>query len=123
MYGIGCFMFMNMGEKVVKFDYGLLIILVWGINGKVEYVFEGSIFVVGFVIQWFCDGLRMFKNVVEIENYVMCVEFIDGVYIVLVFVGFGMLYWDSDVWGVMFGLICGIKKEYFICVMFELLVY
>lgn len=50
IYGIGCFMLMNIGEKVVVFEYGLLIIIVWGIDGKVNYVLEGSIFVVGFVI-------------------------------------------------------------------------
>lgn len=50
IYGIGCFLLMNIGEKVVCFENGLLIILVWGIDGKVEYVFEGSIFVVGLVI-------------------------------------------------------------------------
>lgn len=50
IYGIGCFMLMNIGEKVIKFEYGFLIIIVWGIDGKVDYVLEGSIFVVGFVI-------------------------------------------------------------------------
>lgn len=50
IYGIGCFMFMNIGEKVIILEYGLLMIIVWGLDGKVEYVLEGSIFVVGFVI-------------------------------------------------------------------------
>lgn len=65
----------------------------------------------------------MFKDVSESEVYVSCVELIDGVYVVLVFVGLGIFYWDSEVCGVMFGVMCGMTKEYFICVMLEFLVY
>lgn len=65
----------------------------------------------------------MFQDLKESEIYVECVDFIDGVYVVFVFVGLGILYWDSDVCGLVFGLICGMMKEYFICVMIELFVY
>lgn len=98
-YGTGCFMLMNTGEKAVKSDHGLLTTLAWGINGKVEYALEGSIFVAGSAIQWLRDGLRMFKNAAETENYATRVESTDGVYIVPAFVGLGTPYWDSDVRG------------------------
>lgn len=110
-YGTGCFMLMNTGEKAVKSDHGLLTTLAWGINGKVEYALEGSIFVAGSAIQWLRDGLRMFKNASETENYATRVESTDGVYIVPAFVGLGTPYWDSDVRGAMFGLTRGTKKN------------
>ena len=61
-YGTGCFMLMNTGEKPVRSEHGLLTTIAWGINGKVEYALEGSIFVAGAAIQWLRDGLRMLKN-------------------------------------------------------------
>ncbi|MCQ9282893.1 glycerol kinase GlpK [Priestia megaterium] len=122
-YGTGCFMLMNTGEKAVKSDHGLLTTLAWGINGKVEYALEGSIFVAGSAIQWLRDGLRMFKNAAETENYATRVESTDGVYIVPAFVGLGTPYWDSDVRGAMFGLTRGTKKEHFIRATLESLAY
>ncbi|AWD65492.1 MULTISPECIES: glycerol kinase GlpK [Priestia] len=122
-YGTGCFMLMNTGEKAVKSDHGLLTTLAWGINGKVEYALEGSIFVAGSAIQWLRDGLRMFKNASETENYATRVESTDGVYIVPAFVGLGTPYWDSDVRGAMFGLTRGTKKEHFIRATLESLAY
>jgi len=102
---------------------GLLTTLAWGINGKVEYALEGSIFVAGSAIQWLRDGLRMFKNAAETENYATRVESTDGVYIVPAFVGLGTPYWDSDVRGAMFGLTRGTKKEHFIRATLESLAY
>ncbi|AKP75522.1 Glycerol kinase [Priestia megaterium Q3] len=122
-YGTGCFMLMNTGEKAVKSNHGLLTTLAWGINGKVEYALEGSIFVAGSAIQWLRDGLRMFKNAAETENYATRVESTDGVYIVPAFVGLGTPYWDSDVRGAMFGLTRGTKKEHFIRATLESLAY
>ena len=86
-----------------------------GINGKVEYALEGSIFVAGSAIQWLRDGLRMFKNAAETENYATRVESTDGVYIVPAFVGLGTPYWDSDVRGAMFGLTRGTKRTLYSC--------
>ena len=122
-YGTGCFMLMNTGEKAVKSDHGLLTTLAWGINGKVEYALEGSIFVAGSAIQWLRDGLRMFKNAAESENYATRVESTDGVYVVPAFVGLGTPYWDSDVRGAMFGLTRGTTKEHFIRATLESLAY
>jgi glycerol kinase len=122
-YGTGCFMLMNTGEKAVKSDHGLLTTLAWGIDGKVEYALEGSIFVAGSAIQWLRDGLRMFKDAAETENYASRVDSTDGVYIVPAFVGLGTPYWDSDVRGAMFGLTRGTKKEHFIRATLESLAY
>ncbi|UII54414.1 glycerol kinase GlpK [Cytobacillus spongiae] len=122
-YGTGCFMLMNTGEKAVKSDHGLLTTLAWGINGKVEYALEGSIFVAGSAIQWLRDGLRMFKDAKDSENYARKVESTDGVYVVPAFVGLGTPYWDSDVRGAVFGLTRGTEKEHFIRATLESLAY
>jgi glycerol kinase len=122
-YGTGCFMLMNTGEKPVVSEHGLLTTISWGINGKVTYALEGSIFVAGSAIQWLRDGLRMFKNSKDSEMYANRVESTDGVYVVPAFVGLGTPYWDSDVRGSIFGLTRGTKKEHFIRATLESLAY
>ena len=122
-YGTGCFMLMNTGEKAVQSQHGLLTTLAWGINGKVEYALEGSIFVAGSAIQWLRDGLRMFKNAAESEKYAASVSSTDGVYVVPAFVGLGTPYWDSDARGAVFGLTRGTTKEHFIRATLESLAY
>jgi glycerol kinase len=122
-YGTGCFMLMNTGEKAVRSEHGLLTTLAWGLNGKVEYALEGSIFVAGSAIQWLRDGLRMLKNAKDSENYASKVESTDGVYVVPAFVGLGTPYWDSDVRGAVFGLTRGSSKEHFVRATLESLAY
>ncbi|RPK12376.1 glycerol kinase GlpK [Priestia endophytica] len=122
-YGTGCFMLMNTGEKAVKSEHGLLTTIAWGIDGKVEYALEGSIFVAGSAIQWLRDGLRMFNNAADSQKYAERVESTDGVYMVPAFVGLGTPYWDSDVRGAMFGLTRGTKKEHFVRATLESLAY
>ena len=122
-YGTGCFMLMNTGEKAVKSENGLLTTIAWGINGKVEYALEGSIFVAGSAIQWLRDGLRMFKNAAESEKYATKVSSTEGVYVVPAFVGLGTPYWDSDVRGSVFGLTRGTTKEHFVRATLESLAY
>lgn len=122
-YGTGCFMLMNTGEKAVKSEHGLLTTLAWGLNGKVEYALEGSIFVAGSAIQWLRDGLRMLKNAKDSEGYATKVESTDGVYVVPAFVGLGTPYWDSDVRGAVFGLTRGTSKEHFVRATLESLAY
>ncbi|WP_096201534.1 glycerol kinase GlpK [Bacillus sp. FJAT-45350] len=122
-YGTGCFMLMNTGQKAVKSEHGLLTTLAWGIDGKVEYALEGSIFVAGSSIQWLRDGLRMLKNSKESEDYASRVESTEGVYVVPAFVGLGTPYWDSDVRGAIFGLTRGTEKEHFIRATLESLAY
>lgn len=122
-YGTGCFMLMNTGEKAVKSDHGLLTTIAWGIDGKVNYALEGSIFVAGSAIQWLRDGLRMIKDAKDSEDYASRVDSTDGVYIVPAFVGLGTPYWDSDVRGAMFGVTRGTTKEHFIRATLESLAY
>lgn len=122
-YGTGCFMLMNTGEKAVKSNHGLLTTIAWGLNGKVEYALEGSIFVAGSAIQWLRDGMRMFKDASKSEEYATRVESTDGVYIVPAFVGLGTPYWDSEVRGAVFGLTRGTTKEHFIRATLEALAY
>ncbi|MFK3960544.1 glycerol kinase GlpK [Guptibacillus hwajinpoensis] len=122
-YGTGCFMLMNTGEKAVKSDNGLLTTIAWGVDGKVEYALEGSIFVAGSAIQWLRDGLRMFNEAPESERYAERVESTDGVYMVPAFVGLGTPYWDSDVKGAVFGLTRGTSKEHFVRATLESLAY
>jgi glycerol kinase len=122
-YGTGCFMLMNTGEKAVRSDHGLLTTLAWGLNGKVNYALEGSIFVAGSAIQWLRDGMRMLKSAKDSEDYAAKVESTEGVYVVPAFVGLGTPYWDSDVRGAVFGLTRGSSKEHFIRATLESLAY
>ena len=122
-YGTGCFMLMNTGEKAVKSENGLLTTIAWGLDGKVTYALEGSIFVAGSAIQWLRDGLRMFKTAADSEAYAARVESTEGVYVVPAFVGLGTPYWDSDVRGSVFGLTRGTTKEHFVRATLESLAY
>ncbi|MCO7174780.1 glycerol kinase GlpK [Sporolactobacillus kofuensis] len=122
-YGTGCFMLMNTGEKAVHSKTGLLTTIAWGLDGKINYGLEGSIFVAGSAIQWLRDGLRMIKSSPESENYATRVDSTDGVYFVPAFVGLGTPYWDSDARGAIFGLTRGTTKEHFIRATLESLAY
>ncbi|MGG3563407.1 glycerol kinase GlpK [Neobacillus rhizosphaerae] len=122
-YGTGCFMLMNTGEKAVQSEHGLLTTIAWGLNGKVHYALEGSIFVAGSAIQWLRDGLRILKNAKDSEDYAAKVDSTAGVYVVPAFVGLGTPYWDSDVRGAVFGLTRGTTKEHFVRATLESLAY
>ncbi|GAA0133349.1 glycerol kinase GlpK [Paenibacillus sp. YSY-4.3] len=122
-YGTGCFMLMNTGERPVSSGHGLITSIAWGIDGKVDYALEGSIFVSGSAIQWLRDGLRMFREAKDSERYAERVESTEGVYVVPAFVGLGSPYWDSEVRGAVFGLTRGTSKEHFIRATLESLAY
>jgi len=122
-YGTGCFMLMNTGEKAVESEHGLLTTIAWGINGKVEYALEGSIFIAGAAIQWLKDGMRILNQASDSEKYAKRVDSTDGVYVVPAFVGLGTPYWDSEVRGAVFGLTRGTSKEHFIRATIESLAY
>ncbi|WP_203341053.1 glycerol kinase GlpK [Planococcus beijingensis] len=122
-YGTGCFMLMNTGEEGVVSEHGLLTTLAWGVDGKVEYALEGSIFVAGSAIQWLRDGLKILDTAPESEAYATSVESTDGVYMVPAFVGLGTPYWDTDARGAIFGLTRGTTKAHFIRATLESLAY
>ena len=110
-YGTGCFMLMNTGEKAFKSENGLLTTIAWGLDGKVEYALEGSIFVAGAAIQWIRDGLKIINNAKETEAMATSLASNDGVYLVPAFVGLGAPYWDSEVRGAIFGLTRGSGRD------------
>lgn len=122
-YGTGCFMLLNTGEKGVQSDNGLLTTLAWGVDEKVEYALEGSIFVAGSAIQWLRDGLKLIDISSQSEQLAKSVDSTEGVYVVPAFVGLGTPYWDSDVRGAVFGLTRGTKKEHFVRATLESLAY
>lgn len=122
-YGTGCFMLLNTGDTAVTSENGLLTTIAWGLDGRVTYALEGSVFVAGSAIQWLRDGLRMVKNAADSESYAKKVDSTDGVYVVPAFVGLGTPYWDSDARGAIFGLTRGTSKEHFIRATLESLAY
>ncbi|MBX0357493.1 glycerol kinase GlpK [Halobacillus sp. Nhm2S1] len=122
-YGTGGFMLLNTGEEAVKSEHGLLTTLAWGIDGKVEYALEGSIFVSGSAIQWLRDGLKMVESSPQSEEIAGQVKSTDGVYVVPAFVGLGTPYWDSEARGAVFGLTRGTTKAHFVRATLESLAY
>jgi len=122
-YGTGCFMLMNTGEKAVSSKKGLLTTIAWGVDDKVEYALEGSIFIAGAAIQWLRDELRMIKKAEDSEEYATAVEDTNGVYMVPAFVGLGAPYWDQYARGTIVGLTRGAKKEHIIRATLESLAY
>ncbi|TVT28786.1 glycerol kinase GlpK [Salinicoccus cyprini] len=122
-YGTGCFLLMNTGTEAIKSDNGLLTTIAYGIDGKVKYALEGSIFVAGSAIQWLRDGLRMFNNSAQSESYAKRIESTEGVYMVPAFTGLGAPYWDSEARGAIFGLSRGTEKEHFVRATLESLAY
>ncbi|SES70164.1 glycerol kinase [Salinibacillus kushneri] len=122
-YGTGGFLLMNTGEEGVQSKNGLLTTLAWGVDGKVEYALEGSIFVSGSAIQWLRDGLEIIDHAPQSEDYATKVDSTDGVYVVPAFVGLGTPYWDSEARGAVFGLTRGTSKEHFVRATLESLAY
>lgn len=122
-YGTGCFMLMNTGEKAVPSQNGLLTTIAWGVNGKVEYALEGSIFIAGAVVQWLRDELKIIDNAPQSEDYATKVNDTNGVYLVPAFVGLGAPYWDMYARGAIVGLTRGAKKEHIIRAALEAIAY
>ncbi len=103
-YGTGCFMLMNTGESPQFSKNGLLTTIAYGLNGKVNYAFEGSIFIAGAAIQWLRDGLELIKDAAETEILAESIEGENPVYVVPAFAGLGAPYWDMYARGAIFGL-------------------
>ncbi|WP_158797581.1 glycerol kinase GlpK [Pedobacter sp. L105] len=103
-YGTGCFMLMNIGDKFIESKNNLLTTVAWKIDGKIQYAFEGSIFIAGAVVQWLRDGLGIIKKSADVEALALSVENTDGCYFVPAFAGLGAPYWKPDVRGTIVGL-------------------
>ena len=106
-YGTGCFMLMNIGDEFKASKNNLLTTIAWKINGKIEYAFEGSIFIGGAVVQWLRDGLGIIKASAEVEQLALTVNETGGVYFVPAFAGLGAPYWDPNARGTIAGLTRG----------------
>ena len=103
-YGTGCFMLMNTGEQLHHSKNGLLTTIAWGIDGKIHYALEGSIFIAGAAIQWLRDGLQIIDSAPESEKLAELAMGNDEVYVVPAFTGLGAPYWDMYARGAIFGL-------------------
>ncbi len=122
-YGTGAFIIMNTGEELTYSDNDLLTTIGYGINGKVHYALEGSIFVAGSAIQWIRDGLKMINDSAESEDMAKRSENNDEVYVVPAFTGLGAPYWNSDARGSVFGLTRATTREDFVKATLQSLAY
>jgi glycerol kinase len=111
-YGTGSFILMNSGEKRIFSQRGLLTSLAWGLNDKVIYALEGSIFITGAAVQWLRDGLNIIKTASESETLARSVEDSGGVYFVPAFVGLGAPYWDMYARGMIIGVTRGTTRAH-----------
>ncbi|AWK52458.1 glycerol kinase [Clostridium beijerinckii] len=122
-YGTGCFLLMNTGEKMIHSKNGLVTTIAVGIDGKVQYALEGSVFVGGAVIQWIRDELELVNDAADTEYFAKKVEDNGGVYIVPAFVGLGAPYWDMYARGAIFGLTRGANRNHIIRAALESIAY
>ncbi len=122
-YGTGCFILMNTGDTAVESQNGLITTIAWGLNGKVEYALEGSVFVAGAALQWLRDGLHMIDHAAFSEGYAKKVEDSNGVYVVPAFTGLGAPYWDQYARGAILGLTRGVEKAHLVRATLESLAY
>lgn len=122
-YGTGCFLLMNTGGERVKSTNGLLTTIAWGLDGKVTYALEGSIFIGGAAIQWLRDELKLIDDAAESEYCAQKVEDSNGVYVVPAFSGLGAPYWDMYARGGIFGLTRGSNKNHLIRATLESIAY
>lgn len=113
-YGTGCFLLMNTGDKPCFSQNGLITTIAIGLNGKVQYALEGSVFVGGVVIQWIRDEMRFINESKDAEYYAQKVEDTGGVYLVPAFTGLGAPHWDMYARGCIIGITRGTKREHII---------
>ena len=122
-YGTGCFLLMNTGEKPVFSDNGLLTTIAWGLDGKVNYALEGSIFVAGAAIQWLRDEMRLIDSSEDSEYMANKVPDTNGCYVVPAFTGLGAPHWDPYARGTIVGITRGVNKYHVIRATLESLAY
>ncbi|EGO62181.1 glycerol kinase GlpK [Acetonema longum] len=122
-YGTGCFMLMNTGGKVYESKNGLLTTIAWGLDGKVEYALEGSIFIAGAAIQWLRDGIKLIETAPDSEYFARKVQDTEGVYVVPAFSGLGAPYWDMKARGAILGLTRGTTKAHIVRATLDSLAY
>ncbi len=122
-YGTGCFMLMNTGQTPVFSSNGLVTTIAWGLDGKVEYALEGSIFVAGAAIQWLRDELRFIESAADSEYMAKKVKDTNGCYVVPAFTGLGAPHWDQYARGTLVGITRGVNKYHIIRATLDSLCY
>ena len=122
-YGTGCFLLMNTGEKPIFSKNGLVTTIAWGLDGKVNYALEGSIFVAGAAIQWLRDELRIIESASDSEYMAKKVKDTNGCYVVPAFTGLGAPHWDQYARGTIVGITRGVNKYHIIRATLESLAY
>ncbi|MDQ2657545.1 MAG: glycerol kinase GlpK, partial [Bacteroidota bacterium] len=122
-YGTGCFMLMNTGEKIQLSDHGLVTTIAWGLDNKVEYALEGSVFIAGAAVQWLRDGLKIIDQSKDSEYFATKALGSNDVYVVPAFAGLGAPYWDMYARGAIFGLTRDTGKDHIIKATLESLAY
>lgn len=122
-YGTGNFLLLNTGSKAVTSENGLLTTIAWGLDGKVTYALEGSVFVCGAAIQWLRDELKFMTCAPDSEAIAASVSDTDGVYVVPAFVGLGAPYWDSEARGAVFGITRGTSYAHMVRATLESLAF
>ncbi|WP_294603372.1 glycerol kinase GlpK [uncultured Lactobacillus sp.] len=122
-YGTGSFIVMNTGEQPTESDNNLLTTIAYGLNGKISYALEGSIFVSGSAIQWLRDSLKMIKTAADSEKAARLSKSENEVYVVPAFTGLGAPYWDSEARGSVFGITRGTNDKDFIKATLQSLAY
>ena len=122
-YGTGCFLLMNTGEKPVFSKNGLVTTIAWGLDGKVNYALEGSIFVAGAAVQWLRDEMRLIDSSPDSEYMANKVNYTNGCYVVPAFTGLGAPHWDQYARGTIVGITRGVNKYHIIRATLESLAY
>ena len=122
-YGTGAFLLMNIGEEMILSDNGLLTTIAWGLDNKVTYALEGSVYVCGAAIQWLREGLNLLEHASDSEKYALKVPDSNGCYVVPAFVGLGSPYWDQYARGAVMGLTRGVNKYHLVRATLESLAY
>lgn len=122
-YGTGCFLLMNTGEKPVFSSNGLVTTIAWGLDGKVNYALEGSIFVAGAAVQWLRDELKFIDSAQDSEYMARKVKDTNGCYVVPAFTGLGAPHWDQYARGTVVGITRGVNKCHIIRATLDSLAY
>ncbi len=122
-YGTGCFLLMNTGETPVYSKNGLVTTIAWGLDGKVTYALEGSVFVAGAAIQWLRDEMKLIDSAPASEEAAARVEDTEGCYVVPAFTGLGAPHWDQYARGAIVGLTRGVNRDHIIRATLESLAY
>jgi glycerol kinase len=122
-YGTGCFLLMNTGPRPVPSARGLLTTIAWGVDGRVDYALEGSIFVAGAAVQWLRDEMKLIESAAQSETLALSVPDTQGVYVVPAFVGLGAPHWDMRARGAIVGLTRGSGRAHVVRATLESIAY